>query len=94
MPDDEIVIVFEVCIHCSAHSWNTRHDEAKYLSFFEKTAACIQEFAPNTRCVMNKVPKPWYEKELYCQLVPNNDAENMFFDSVPRIGAFEISTVY
>ena len=43
---------------------------------------------------MNKVPKPWYEKELYCQLVPNTDDQNKFYDSLPRIGAFEISSVY
>ena len=43
---------------------------------------------------MNKVPKPWFEKEIYCQLVQNDDDNNFFYDSIPRIGAFEISTVY
>ena len=42
---------------------------------------------------MNKVPKAWYEKEIYCQLIPNEDDNNPYYDILPRIGAFEISTV-
>ena len=42
---------------------------------------------------MNKVPKPWYEKEVYCQLIPNEDDNNPYYDILPRIGAFEVSTV-
>lgn len=42
---------------------------------------------------MNKVPKPWYEKEVYCQLIPNDDDNNPYYDILPRIGAFEVSTV-
>ena len=42
---------------------------------------------------MNKVPKPWYEKEIYCQLIPNDDDNNPYYDILPRIGAFEVSTV-
>ena len=43
---------------------------------------------------MNKVPKPWAEKETYCQLIPNRDANNPDYDVLPRMGAFEISTVF
>ena len=42
---------------------------------------------------MNRVPKPWYEKEIYCQLIPNEDDNNPYYDILPRIGAFEVSTV-
>ena len=42
---------------------------------------------------MNKVPKEWFEKEIYCQLVANDDEANPYYDSIPRLGAFEISTV-
>ena len=42
---------------------------------------------------MNKVPKLWYEKEIYCQLIPNEDDNNPYYDILPRIGAFEVSTV-
>ena len=43
---------------------------------------------------MNKVPKPWFEKETYCQLIPNEDDNNPNYDMLPRLGAFEVSTVY
>ena len=39
------------------------------------------------------MPKAWYEKEVYCQLIPNEDDNNPDYDILPRIGAFEISTV-
>jgi len=42
---------------------------------------------------MNKVPKPWYEQEIYCQLIPNEDEKNPHYDILPRLGAFEVSTV-
>ena len=42
---------------------------------------------------MNKVPKAWAEKDTYCQIVLNTDSINLDYDIVPRIWAFEISTV-
>ena len=43
---------------------------------------------------MNRVPKPWFEKEVYCQLIPNDDDNNPYYDILPRLGAFEVSTVH
>ena len=90
---NQITFVFEVCTNCSSHKWNTRHDEAKYLATFNHCAEVIKAIIPNATCVMNKVPKPWYEKEIYCQLIPNDDDNNPYYDVVPRTGAFEVSTV-
>ena len=42
---------------------------------------------------MNKVPKPWYDKEIYVQLIANEDEANPFYDCIPRFWAFEVSTV-
>ena len=42
---------------------------------------------------MNKVPKVWREKDTYCQMVLNADHNNPNYDIMPRIWAFEISTV-
>jgi hypothetical protein len=28
--------VIETCQNCKEHHWNTRHDEAKYLDFFNR----------------------------------------------------------
>ena len=60
---------------------------------FNQCAAAIKEVIPSANCIMNKVPKAWYEKEIYCQLIPNEDDNNPYYDILPRIGAFEISTV-
>lgn len=57
-------------------------------------ATSIKSAVPGASCQKNKVPKPWYEKEVYCQLIPNEDDRNPDYDIVPRIGAFEISTVF
>ena len=93
MSDQGVTFVFEVCAQCQTHQWNTRHDEAKYAQFFASVSAVIKEHVPNATCVMNRVPKPWYEKEIYCQLIPNEDDNNPYYDILPRIGAFEVSSV-
>ena len=83
-----------MCGNCSSHQWNTRHDEAKYAQFFADVSANVKSVAPNANCIMNRVPKAWYEKEIYCQLVPNEDDNNPYYDIIPRIGAFEVSIVH
>ena len=35
--DHPNVIVLEVCDNCSAHQWNTRHDNAKYNSYADQS---------------------------------------------------------
>jgi len=57
-------------------------------------SSAIRELIPLANCVMNKVPKPWYEQEIYCQLINNEEDDNPHYDFVPRIGAFEVSTCY
>ena len=39
------------------------------------------------------MPKGWHESDLYCQLIPNDDENNDVYDVVPRLYAFEVSTV-
>ena len=85
--------VIECCNNCGAHSWCTRHDEAKYESATAEVTAAIKSNVPNANVIVNKCPKPWYEKEVYCQLIPNDDDNNPNYDILPRIGAFEVSTV-
>ena len=64
--EGELTFVFEVCANCSQHAWNTRHDEAKYQKFFADVSAAIRSVIPSANCVMNRVPKPWYESDIYC----------------------------
>ena len=63
------------------------------MTTFNHVADTIKAVVPSAVCVMNKVPKPWFEKEIYCQLIPNDDDNNPYYDVLPRIGAFEVSTV-
>ena len=57
-------------------------------------SSAIRELVPNVTVILNKVPKLWVDKDIFVQLIPNDDANNPLFDMIPRIGAFEISTVY
>ena len=34
--NNEVVFVIETCQNCKQHFWNTRHDEQKYIDFFNK----------------------------------------------------------
>ena len=90
---NKITFVFEVSNNAASHQWHTWHDDAKYETMFASCSAAIKEAVPGAECIQNKVPKPWYEKEVYCQLIPNEDDNNPHYDILPRCGAFEISTV-
>ena len=87
------VFVIEHCVDCRAHAWNTRHDESKYSGMAGSLGLAIKEVLPDATILINQVPKAWYEKDLYCQLIPNDDDNTDVYDMIPRIGAFEVSTV-
>ena len=87
------IFIIEHCVDCKSHQWNTRHDLAKYKGFASDLTRAIQEHVPNAIVLTNAIPKTWYEKQLYFQLVPNDNENDECFDMIPRIGAFEVSTV-
>ena len=37
------------------------------------------------------VPKEYAMSDIYCQLIPNDDEKNPYYEVVPRIGSFEVS---
>ena len=37
------------------------------------------------------VPKEFAMSDIYCQLIPNDDEKNPYYEVVPRIGSFEVS---
>ena len=37
------------------------------------------------------MPKENAMSDIYCQLIPNDDPNQPFYEVVPRIGAFELS---
>ena len=54
-------------------------------------ATAIKENVADSEVVMNLVPKVHAMSDIYCQLIPNDDEANEFYEVVPRIGSFEIS---
>jgi hypothetical protein len=54
-------------------------------------AAKIQEHVPGCVVLINEVPKPWVDFEIYCQLIPNTDEHIQTYKILPRIGSFEVS---
>ena len=52
----DIVFVVESCQNCKEHHWNTRHDEAKYIEFFQRVAQAIIAKIPQAMVVKNKIP--------------------------------------
>ena len=51
----------------------------------------ILENIPNAEVVFNLVPKKYAMSDIYCQLIPNDDDENPFYQVMPRMGAMEVS---
>ena len=86
--------VIESCTNCASHQWNTRHVEATYQQFCNDVTSKLKELIPGCEVYVNRVPKAWAMYPIYCQLVPNEDPNNEFYDMMPRRGAFEVSTVF
>jgi selT/selW/selH-like putative selenoprotein len=83
--------VIETCQNCKSHGWNTRHDENKYLDYFNRVSQAIVERIPNAVTMRNQIPKEYLPFDLYCNLIPNSDANSSAFMQVPRTGSFEVS---
>lgn len=58
---------------------------------FYIVAAAIKEHVKDGEVVFNLVPKENAMSDIYCQLIPNDDPKQPFYEVVPRIGAFELS---
>jgi len=83
--------VIETCQNCKNCCWHTRHDEAKYIEYFNKVSAAIVERIPHAVTMRNQIPKSYLPYDLYCNLIPNNDPNCVSFMQVPRTGSFEVS---
>lgn len=75
----------------SEYGWHTRHDEKKYIEFFDKVSAAIIERIPNAIVMRNQIPKEYVDFDLYCNLVPNSEDSCPTFQQIPRHWAFEVS---
>ena len=51
------------------------------------------EVLTDAQFYMNKVPKKYHHHDVYCNLVFNDDEQDPNFKILPRLGAFEVTTV-
>ena len=87
------IIVIEHCLNCNAHNWNNRHDENKYSGYAMNVAEAIKERLPNAQIFINEIPKKFMFSDNYTQLIPDNPNRDDTYPMLPRIGAFEVSSV-
>ena len=90
---DSPVVVIEFCVGCGQHSWNTRHDENKYKGYAMEVADGLRERMPDVQIFANEIPTHFMFSDNYFQLIPENPAREDTYEMLPRIGAFEVSTV-
>ena len=87
---DRPIFVIE---HVAEVHWSNRYDPTKYKTYAANVTAQINEHCPGAVVLFNSVPKKWHDKQIYMQLVGNDDEGLDYYDMVARGGAFEISTV-
>lgn len=46
---------------------------------------------PGAEVIFNLVPKEYAMSDIYCQLIPNDDAADPYYQVMPRMGAMEVS---
>lgn len=59
--------------------------------FYIIVAESIKKNFASCEVVFNMVPKVWAHSDIYCQLIPNEDDNQPYYEVVPRIGTFEVS---
>ena len=84
------VIIIEASSNSNAHAWNTRLDDSKYESYAANLQSALREMMPDVTIFQNRVPKEFIFSDNYMQLIPGG--ENVF-EMIPRMWAFEVSTV-
>ena len=90
---DKPCFIIEHFVDQRNEKWHHRLDENKYRGYADSLAGEIKANVPGATVLFNQVPKEWHQKDLYCQLIPNDDDNNDVYDMIPRFYAFEVSTV-
>ena len=67
-----------------------KHPSNLFLSIVK--TAIVETLGPE-KCdvVFNLVPKVHAMSDIYCQLIPNEDDADPYYQVMPRMGAFEVS---
>ena len=78
-----ITLVFEVSNDANDH-FSYRVDYSKYEKYFNDVAGAITAEVPNAVCLINRIPKEWARFDQYCNLIPDEDDNNPYYNMVPR----------
>ena len=60
-----------------------------FVSVGQAIKECVG--ANNCEVVFNLVPKVYAMSDIYCQLIPNDNEQDPYYQVMPRMGAFEVS---
>jgi len=62
MQSNEIFFVIETCQNCKSHFWNTRHDENKYIDYFNRSKFDFHFFLSGSRNSWKNASCSYYKK--------------------------------
>ena len=86
-----ILILVEYCKNCHLHSWNSRHDEIKYIDFYEQLSSRLQEAFPSVKVMERPIPDNLLLRDSHthdgAQFIDIESGEAVHF---PRLGSFEV----
>lgn len=81
----------EHCKDCHFHTWNSRHDEIKYIDFFEQLSHRIAQAFPQSSTTLRLPPPSLIPKKAAssngAQFINSQTGEATHF---PRLGSFEV----
>lgn len=78
-------VYIEHCLNCSSHAWCTKHDESKYISYFESCKKSIKDLCPELEIIQNQIPVHLISK--FSTTDSKSWERKMNF---PRLGSFEV----
>ena len=85
-----LTVEIEYCKNCHLHSWCSRHDEIKYIDFFEQLSKRIIDEVPYCNTIVRALPSrltPLTDSPDNQKYFDEENGEVVFF---PRLGSFEI----
>ena len=59
--------------------------------YFAVKNAIMEQLGPKAEVIFNHVPKAYAMSDIYCQLIPNDNEEDPYYQVMPRMGAMEVS---
>lgn len=86
-----LLVEIELCRNCHLHSWCSRHDEVKYIDYYEQLAQRIITAIPEVKVIQRKP-----SDDIAVRKTPANDGALYYNINTgqavhfPRLGSFEV----